>query len=69
METNLALQLTDLDQSNSATNSVPVAAAERPHLMLVANPAPRTRLRTAARLRLRRLATSNATDYKAFRVY
>ena len=69
METNLALQLTDLDQSNSATNSVPVTAAEKPHLMLVANPAPRTRLRTAARFRLRRLITSNATDYKAFRVY
>ncbi len=67
METNLALQLTDLDQT--IETAPPAAmAADRPHLTLVAArlPAPRSRVRLRARLR----ALSKRDDsYRAFRIY
>ncbi len=67
METNLALQLTDLEQT---IETAPPAAvtADRSHLTLVAArpPAPRSRVRLRTRLRT---LTVRDDSYRAFRIY
>ncbi|MCB1624275.1 MAG: hypothetical protein KDI32_06785 [Pseudomonadales bacterium] len=67
METNLARQLTDLEQTDLELNAPVAARADRPQLKLVAQP-PRVGSRSRVRARLRRLGVSREA-YRVFRVY